>query len=198
MSNSVETITELLARVRAGDEAALAELLRQYAPKIRLTAHYLLRPILRRYLDSIDVAQSVQCDLMRGLRRGSIELTDLETFLALAVTVVRRKVARHWRHLQREHLLRFGPSDGNGPSANHLAPVETPADPAQVAQQSDDFQAVWHRLDSTERRLIELRLQGYTTEEAAATMGLAANVLRVRLSRLRKRLREQGHPTEGL
>jgi RNA polymerase sigma factor (sigma-70 family) len=197
MSNPSDTITALLARVHAGDETALAELLRQYAPKIRLTAHYLLRPILRRYLDSIDVAQSVQFDLMRGLRRGSIELTDPETFLALAVTVVRRKVARHWRHLQQEHRLRFGPSEGKGPSASHLAPAEVPTDPAQTAQQSEDFQAVWHLLDSTERRLLELRLQGYTTEEAAAEMGFEANVLRVRLSRLRKRLREQGHRTDG-
>jgi RNA polymerase sigma-70 factor (ECF subfamily) len=197
MSNPPDTIAALLVRVREGDEAALADLLRQYAPKIRLTAHYLLRPILRRYLDSIDVAQSVQFDLMRGLRGGSIELTDPETFLALAVTVVRRKVARHWRHLLREHRIRFGPGAGNGPSASRLAPSETPADPAQTIQQSEDFQAVWHLLDSTERRLMELRLQGYTTEEAATKMGIAANVLRVRLSRLRKRLREQGHLTDG-
>jgi RNA polymerase sigma factor (sigma-70 family) len=196
MSNPSDSITVLLARVRVGDEAALADLLRLHESKIRLTARYFLRPILRRYLDSIDLAQSVQIDLMRALRRGGFEFTDPETFLALAVTVVRRKVARHWRHLQLEHRLRFGPSDGEGPTASLLAPSERPADPAQTVQQSEDSQVLWQLLDPTERRLIDLRLQGYSTEEAAVAMGCEANVLRVRLSRLRKRLREQGHLTD--
>jgi RNA polymerase sigma factor (sigma-70 family) len=198
MSNPSDTVAGLLARVRAGDEEALAELLRQYEPKIRLTARYLLRPILRRYLDSIDVAQSVQFDLMRGLRRGSFDLADSETFVALAVTVVRRKVAQHWRHLQTEHKLRFGPSDEPGRSASRLSSPEMPDDPARTVQQSEDLQAFWKWLDPIERRVLELRLQGYTTEEAAAEMGCAANVLRVRLSRLRKRLHEQGHISDWI
>jgi RNA polymerase sigma-70 factor (ECF subfamily) len=198
MSNPLDSVAELLARVRTGDEEALAELLRQYEPKIRLTARYLLRPILRRYLDSIDVAQSVQFDLMRGLRRGSFEPADSETFVSLAVTVVRRKVARHWRHLQIEHRLRFGPSNGSAPPPGLLTPHDTPEDPAQTVQQSEDLRAFWQLLEPTERRVLELRLQGYTTEESAAEMGCAANVLRVRLSRLRKRLQEQGHMTDWI
>jgi RNA polymerase sigma-70 factor (ECF subfamily) len=198
MSNSSDSVSGLLARVRAGDQDALAELLRQYEPKIRLTARYLLRPILRRYLDSIDVAQSVQFDLMRGLRGGSFDLADSETFVALAVTVVRRKVAQHWRHLQTEHKLRFGPSDEPGRPASRLPSPEMPDDPARTVQQNEDLQAFWQLLDPTERRVLELRLQGYTTEEAAAEMGCAANVLRVRLSRLRKRLQEQGDMSDWI
>jgi RNA polymerase sigma-70 factor (ECF subfamily) len=144
------------------------------------------------------VAQSVQFDLMRVLRRGSFEPADSETFVSLAVTVVRRKVARHWRHLQIEHRLRFGPSNGSRPSPSLLTPHETPEDPARTVQQNEDLQAFWEWLEPTERRVLELRLQGYTTEESAAEMGCAANVLRVRLSRLRKRLQEQGHRTDWI
>jgi DNA-directed RNA polymerase specialized sigma24 family protein len=112
MSKPSETsINDLLERVRGGDEQALADLLHEYEPKIRLTARYLMRPVLRRYLDSIDVAQSVQFDLMRGLRRGAFSFSDPDAFVALAVTVVRRKVARHWRRLQHEHQFREGPID---------------------------------------------------------------------------------------
>jgi RNA polymerase sigma factor (sigma-70 family) len=192
MSDPPESIAGLIARVREGDEAALADLLRLYEPKIRLTARYLLRPVLRRYLDSIDVSQSVQFHLMDGLRRGSLNLHDSETFVALAVTLVRRKVAQHWRHLQREHRLRFGRPEGQGPEESPLTTPGGPGDPAQSAERSEEFQRLWEVLDPTERRLLELRLQGHSTEEAAAQMGCAANVLRVRLSRLRKRLREQG------
>lgn len=196
MSESSETIADLFSRVGEGDEDALAELLRQYEPKIRLTARYLLRPILRRYLDSIDVAQSVQCQLMRGLRCGSLEFSNPETFLALSVTIVRRKVAQHWRHLQQEHRFRFGTDEGHGPSA-HLPLALPPArDPAQSVQLRVDLQSLWENLLPVERQLLELRLQGYSTEEAAVQLGCAANVLRVRLSRLRKRLQERGYQAE--
>jgi RNA polymerase sigma-70 factor (ECF subfamily) len=198
MPDPSESIAELLARVRDGDDEALAELLRRYEAKIRLTARHLLRPVLRRYLDSIDVAQSVQFQLMSGLRRGSFDLPDTETFMALAVTMVRRKVAQHWRHLQREHLIRFGLPGSPAPDSSRLTTPGTPGDPAQVLQRSEELQHLWQILDPTERRLLELRLQGYSTVEAAAQMGSAANVLRVRLSRLRKRLNEQGYLTDWI
>jgi RNA polymerase sigma factor (sigma-70 family) len=198
MSDPPEIIPALIARIREGDEQALADLLRLYEPKIRLTARYLLRPVLRRYLDSIDVSQSVQFHLMDGLRRGSLNLHDPETFVALAVTLVRRKVAQHWRHLQREHLLRFGGPEGQGSGEVPVATPGGPGDPAQTAEQSEELERLWQVLDPTERRLLELRLQGHSTEEAAAQMGCAANVLRVRLSRLRKRLREQGYQAEWI
>jgi RNA polymerase sigma factor (sigma-70 family) len=198
MSDSPENIALLLTRVREGDDAAMAELLQRYEPKIRLTARYLLRPILRRYLDSIDVAQSVQVHLMSGLRGGRFDLPDSETFVALAVTLVRRKVAHHWRRLQREHLLRFGVSEGATNRASRLTPPFAPGDPALTAERSEQLQRIWQILDPTERRLVELRMQGHSTEAAATQMGCAANVLRVRLSRLRKRLQEQGYLTDWL
>jgi RNA polymerase sigma factor (sigma-70 family) len=198
LSDPSEDIAELLARVREGDEGAVAELLRRYEPKIRLTARYLLRPILRRYLDSIDVSQSVQFHLMSGLRGGRFDLPDSETFVALAVTLVRRKVAQHWRHLQREHSLRFGVSGGERNPESPLAPPFAPVDPALAVEQGDDLRRLMQVLDPTERRLVELRMQGHSTEAAAIEMGCAANVLRVRLSRLRKRLQEQGYLADWL
>ena len=54
------------------------------------------------------------------------------------------------------------------------------------------------KLDETERHLLQLRLDGHTTVEAARQLGLNSDVVRVRLSRLRLRLREQGLLTELL
>ena len=47
-----------------------------------------------------------------------------------------------------------------------------------------------------DRRLIVMRLQGYRTREIAAELGIDSAVLRVRLSRLRKRLRQDKPLTE--
>ena len=47
-------------------------------------------------------------------------------------------------------------------------------------------------VDATERQLLEMNLQGYRTAEIARELGLNADVLRVKLSRLRARLRAAG------
>ena len=51
---------------------------------------------------------------------------------------------------------------------------------------------VLDKLDGLDRQLMELRLEGYTTAEAARKLGVSAGLLRSRLSRLRKRLWEMG------
>ena len=53
-------------------------------------------------------------------------------------------------------------------------------------------------LDDKDRRLVELRLQGFSTAEAARQLGEDADVLRVRLSRLRRRLRDNQVLSEWL
>ena len=71
-------------------------------------------------------------------------------------------------------------------------------DPARAAQFHDQVRRVCAGLDATERQLVELRLQGYRTVEAAEQLSLDADVLRVRLSRLRHRLEAEGVFTDWL
>ena len=100
----------VLARARGGDRAALDQLAREYEPKLRLVARVLLGPALRPYLDSVDLVQSVHRSLLLGLRDQKFVLETPENLLALALTLVRRKVARHWRSLQRQKRLSSGAS----------------------------------------------------------------------------------------
>src|SRR3954447_26621985 len=93
---------DLMARAGRGDEAALAELSRQYEPKVRVVARVLLGPALRPYLDSVDLVQSVHKSLMLGLRQDKFELATPENLLALALTLVRRRVPRQWRRIRRQ------------------------------------------------------------------------------------------------
>ena len=50
---------------------------------------------------------------------------------------------------------------------------------------------LYSQVTDTERRVIEMRLQGYSTVEVANELGITADVLRVRLHRLRQRLRDR-------
>ena len=62
------------------------------------------------------------------------------------------------------------------------------ADPAAEAALRDQIERLLSQLGDTERRVMELRLEGFTTAEVARRLGLDSDVLRVRLSRLRRRL----------
>ena len=57
---SDESFTDLISRVRGGDEHAATDLVRRYEPEIRREVRFLLRdPFLRRSFDSMDICQSV-------------------------------------------------------------------------------------------------------------------------------------------
>ena len=136
--------------------------------------------------------------LLVGLRQQKFDISTPENLIALALTMVRRKIARHWQRLRRQQRLETA-GDNRGNIAHLLADLSSPdSDPARKAQVQDAIEHLWTHLDPTEQKLVQLRLEGHTTAEVARTLGLDANVLRVRLSRLRQRLQVLGVLSEWL
>jgi len=68
----------------------------------------------------------------------------------------------------------------------------TETDPARAAQLRDAATRVLQGLDAEDRRLLELRLEGWSTAEVARLLGQSPDVLRVRLHRLRKQFLDSG------
>jgi RNA polymerase sigma-70 factor (ECF subfamily) len=198
MPESADDFRVLVARVQLGDEDALLELTQRYEPEVRLAARVLLGRVLRTHLDSVDLVQSVHHSLMLGLRQNKFTLDAPQQLRALTLTMVRRKVARHWRRLRRQQRLDPEVLETQALDDAPTAAGVAPADPAAQAEYRDTLEYLSSKLDERERRLVELRLQGYSTAEAARQMGEDADVLRVRLSRLRKRLRESNLLREWL
>lgn len=181
-SPDAEPLADLLQRAGAGDASALSDLLRRYERRVRLAARSLLRPGLRTALDSIDLVQSVHRALLPGLRDGRYAFADENQLVALAVTVLRHKVRRTAR---RQRPTATDPNTlppGTDPAA---APGDTAAEEEVVAR-------LLAELEPIDRRLIEMRLADVPTTEIAESLGLTPAVLRARLSRLRKRLRDSG------
>jgi RNA polymerase sigma-70 factor (ECF subfamily) len=198
MSQLPEEFAALVARARQADPAALAELVRQYEPEIRRVARVCLGPALRPYLDSMDLVQSVHRSLLAGLRQEKFDLSQPQQLIALAATMVRRKAARHWRRARRQVRL-FDATAGARQQGHALAALGGAGqDPAGAVQLADRVAHLCRGLSETERRLVELRVQGYSTAEVARQLGVDADVLSVRLSRLRQRLRAEGALAEWL
>src|SRR5262249_24167523 len=93
------TFQDLIARVRAGDEAAARELVRTYDPPIRRTVRIRLSdPRLRRVLDSTDICQSVFGSFFARAALGQYDLDDPAQLLRLLVNMSRKKLIDHERH----------------------------------------------------------------------------------------------------
>jgi RNA polymerase sigma-70 factor (ECF subfamily) len=177
-----------MTRVRLGDEDAVAQLLLHYEKEVQRTARALLSRSLRSYLEPADLVQSVHRTLLHCLREDKIEITSPEKLCALAVTVARRKIIQHWRHHECERRFHQALAETEGPGmAATVGPTPAP-DPVEKAEYKELLERLEGSLDETERRVVELRLQGCSTAEVARELGLDADVLRVRLSRLRQRL----------
>jgi RNA polymerase sigma factor (sigma-70 family) len=155
-------------------------------------ARVLLGPALRPYLDSVDLVQSVHRSLMAGLRGDKFDISSPEKLLALALTMVRRKVARKWRHARRQQRQGGRAGDGSDLSNLLLSLQSTEANPASTAQLNDTVRHLCANLDATEQRMMQLHVEGHSTAEIAAELGINPVALRVRLTRLRPRLRAGG------
>lgn len=196
MSEPTTDFAALLARARQGETQALEELTRRYEPEVRMLARVRLGPALRPYLDSVDVVQSVHKSLLSGLRQDQFDISSPEKLVALALEMVRRKLGKHWRRERRQQ--RPGPMDAEDLARLLTDLPSAEPDPARTAALRDAVAAVCRRLSERDRRLIELRLEGWSTAKVAQSLGLEADTLRVRLSRLRQELRESGLMAEWL
>src|SRR5262249_14658939 len=85
---------DLIARVRARDEAAARELLRLYEPAIRRAVRVrLVNPRLRRLLDSMDICQSVFGSFFVRAALGQYELKTPQQLLRLLIDMSWKKLA---------------------------------------------------------------------------------------------------------
>jgi RNA polymerase sigma-70 factor (ECF subfamily) len=198
MAETKADFAELLERARRNDHDATTALCLQYEPKLRVVARVLLGPALRPHLDSVDLVQSVHRAVIVGLNDDKFDLSTPEQLIALALGIVRRKVARHWRKARRQQRLSTG-ATGIDPLPlllQNLGSDET--DPAVAIQSRDQIEVLCQQLSETEREMLQMRADGYSTAEIAERLQLNNTTLRVRMTRLRERLRSNNVTTDWL
>ena len=176
----------------ANDEGAWVLLIRLYEPGLRKAARDLLGAVLRSEVDCEDIVQAVHWSLWVGLRQEKIKVDSVESLIAIANSILRRKIARVWRNLERRKRITCQALEESR-LGGHLTEVhESTDDPARQISADDEFERLCKIMTRTERRLVELRMLGFSTAEAAREMGRDSESLRVTLARLRKKLKSSG------
>ncbi len=179
------TFVDLIRRVRAGDDAAAADLVRRYEPAIRRAVRLRLDPRLRRVCDSVDVCQAVLCSFFVRAASGQFELDTPEQLLGLLATMARHKLAKVGRYQRaaRRDERRVEPG-----SADEREVPAAEASPSRQVAAKDLLEQVHRRLGAAERQLVELRAQGMTWAAIAATAGGTAEGHRKKLARAVERV----------
>jgi RNA polymerase sigma-70 factor (ECF subfamily) len=174
-----------VARLRAGDEAALEELVARYTPVIRLEARMRLRSSrVRAVLDSMDICQSVLKSFFMRAAAGQFDIDRPEDLRKLLVKMACNKSleAARKEYAEKRDIRR---SVALGDEAHQVPGGE---DPVGEAEWQELLLRGRQMLSTDERQIAEGRSAGQTWEELAASIGGSPDGLRMQLARAQGRV----------
>lgn len=156
----------LIRRFLAGDEIAFRRLYGRHAPRLRMT---ILRILGHHAQEADDVLQDAWVSACRALHQFRGEARFSTWLAAIAIRIARRRMDWAGAHVELSHGL-TGPV---APPAEHL-----------------DLERALTRLTDAHRAVVVLHdVEGYTHEEIASLLGIAAGTSRSLLTRGRRSLR---------
>jgi RNA polymerase sigma-70 factor (ECF subfamily) len=191
---SSDSFDDLLARLRQGDDAAAAELLRRYAARLIALARVRLGARVRTQVDPEDVLQSAFRSFFVRCADGQFNLKDWDGLWALLVAITLHKCGHKIRDLHRacrDVRREVEPVPGDDDSARSWEAIAREPGPQEEAALADEVEALLRGLTERDRAVVSLRLQGHTLAEIATRLGLLERTVCRVLERVHNRLREQ-------
>lgn len=182
---------ELLQRWQRGDESAAEALFRHYFTRLHALAEARLSQRLAARLDADDVVQSALNSFFVGARDGRFVLKqagDLWRLLAaITINKTRRAKRRHGagkRSIDLEQL----PLPMRGGRDEETAWLAHDPTPEEAAALDDELGSLLRPLHDGQRRIVALRLQGYTLDEIAAEVHLSQRTVRRTMEQVKQSL----------
>jgi RNA polymerase sigma factor (sigma-70 family) len=174
------SFSELIERVKSGNEQAAAQLVKEFEPVVRRELRFRLRDSRARLeLDSMDISQSVLSNFFVRVATRQYDLKEQGDLVKLLVTMTRNKVAENLRaqHRQRRDSRR------TVQGVEGMALASADPTPSRVLAGKEILQLVRQSLSGEERRLVDLRCQGLSWEEVADSLGGSADARRKQMAR---------------
>jgi len=170
-----QAFEDVLARLRAGDDAAAAAVFDRFARRLIHLAQQQLDRGLRAKVDAEDVVQSVLRSFFRRCRDGQYELVCWDSLWGVLATITVRKCINRveyfraaGRDVRREVPLDDVPSAGFKAGAWLLDREPTPPEAAALTETIERLMA---QLDERERTMLTLALEGQSVEEISRQVG---------------------------
>jgi RNA polymerase sigma-70 factor (ECF subfamily) len=174
---------DAIRRVRAGDQQAAEELVREYEPLVRREVRmHLEDPRLRRTMDSMDVVQSVLASFFVRAAAGQYDLDHPAQLARLLSRMARNKLASAARrHYQLRRDARRVQYDENDLSAIPCHGADRAAEDKLSAAEA--LNALREELSAEELRIAVLRAEGHSWSEIAGELSGTPQARRMQFKR---------------
>lgn len=188
--------TELVQRLRAGDRAAQAEVVRRYR---RVVMHQAFA-VLRQWTLAEDVVQDTWILVFKNIEHFQGRSKLRTWIVGIAINRARRYRRQQQRSPPFSALVRDSDDSVAAGSPPESTPLSEPVDDVSAEdmmvkrERRDALKNALRRLPVTQRSVLVLQLQGYSPSETRNTLRISEVARRVRLSRARARLRKVIHP----
>lgn len=191
MSDSEQSVTIMLAKLKEGDELAAHEIWNRFFDRVRGLAKKKLGNLPQRNADDEDIALSAINALYQGAKDGRFKkLEDRDDLWQILCMITSRKVASAWR--KKSAVQEVGESilatPGNGEQMlgiQHIASGKP--DAAYLDSLSRTSCEMLEGLDERQQNVAMLKLQGHTNQEIADNIGRSIKSV----ERYLKSIREQ-------
>ncbi len=177
----------LLARFRRGDPDAAQSIYERYADRLRALTRRRSSALLSRQVDADDIVQTVFHSFFQAARNGDYDVApggDLwKLLLVIAMNTIRTRATFH--RAARRDVRRTHPIDNLDPT--RLARGNPLGDSRRTLQRLAAEEAL-NRLPPLQRRIVELRVEGYQVVEIARATGRSLRTVERTLQQCRRRL----------
>lgn len=179
---TVDSLDALLEKLNSGDENAAEQVFLEYEPYLRKVVRRLLPRELRAKFDSIDVVQSMYCDMLVAFREGGRRFTNAQQLRSFLTKATRNRFIDRLRTNQTAARKEQPLSEADC----HRSDVQLRPSEVAIAEE------LWDRLlalcPPDHHEILRLRRQGATASEIGAQLGLHEGSVRRILRDLSVRL----------
>lgn len=192
MATPSDSFPDFLARLRARDDTAARDLFERFARALIGMARGRFAPAIRHKVDPEDVVQSAYKSFFARYGDGNLNVVNWNGLWGLLTLITLRKCA------ERVEYLRAACRD-IGREADPLAGPDGPVWPNPISREPTPYEALVLTetvdrllvgLDESERPVVELSLEGYSTQEISDRLKRSERTVRRIRERVRLRLEE--------
>jgi RNA polymerase sigma-70 factor (ECF subfamily) len=175
--------SRIVARLQSAADSAAADVDGRYRDRLCRLVEREMNRRFRRKEDPEDVVQSAFRTFFRRNAKGEFHIDSSADLWRLLATITRRKILKHVEKLgtaKRDAKREEYPEGDN-------VPGQLPT-PEEAAIAADLMERALDGLNETYVEILHMRLQNYTEQEIADTLGCTRTFLRTKLNRIRQRL----------
>ena len=191
---------ELIARLRAGEEAALGELLAVCEARLRQMLFFRLDPRVASRVDVDDLLQEVFLDAQKRLSHFAATPEDASAYVWLRLVAMQTLCDVHRRHLGtkardagRDQSLNLVSGNSTATSMAHALAgnLTSPSQAIQRAEAVDAVQRALQEMEEIDREVLAMRnFEDLSNQEVAEVLGINQGAASLRYVRALKRLQQ--------